>query len=308
MSARLTTLSVILCSAALLAGLSSPGAAQDRDGDGHVAMSAGGDDCDDGDASRFPGNAEVADRDSHDEDCDPTTFGFEDADGDGYPAAWACNVAWDNSAASVVRAGEALCGSDCNDRDPSIHPNQVDVCNNRDDNCIGGKDEHQPCDLLQRFQEDPDFTLESEEAARRRRRAMREQAGEAVRDAEREGRPVAQPRVDVPMQGGGDERACANAVQGKIAWNYDGTTRWADGNVERLCRGAETSTAPARCFQRAMHGELDKGDGSTRWRWQDALSLCGGTRDADATLRCFRQRVDRGASQQQAIEACSSQD
>src|SRR5206468_983594 len=81
----------------------------DMDGDGHTATSCGGDDCDDTDPHRFPGNTEVClttmvsvdggapvltrtDPASgldptHDEDCDPTTYangatGDGDHDGD----------------------------------------------------------------------------------------------------------------------------------------------------------------------------------------------------------------------------------
>lgn len=57
---------------------------QDRDGDGAVAIASGGDDCDDNDPRRFPGNAEVCDADGVDEDCDLTTGGQRDADRDGY--------------------------------------------------------------------------------------------------------------------------------------------------------------------------------------------------------------------------------
>jgi hypothetical protein len=58
-------------------------AAVDADGDGAKSLATGGDDCDDGDPNRFPGNAEVCDSDGHDEDCDFQTGGIRDADGDG---------------------------------------------------------------------------------------------------------------------------------------------------------------------------------------------------------------------------------
>ena len=107
---------------------------KDADGDGHDAIIHGGDDCDDNDANRFPGNVEVADPANHDEDCDPTTFGSRDQDGDGFIDALACNR---------MRNGELNCGRDCDDRKPWVHPNQMDVFNGEDDNCNGAIDEHQ---------------------------------------------------------------------------------------------------------------------------------------------------------------------
>ena len=65
----------------------------DMDGDGHLTIACGGDDCDDMDANRYPGNTEVCDPGSHDEDCDPETFGFVDADMDGVSIDTCCNVA-----------------------------------------------------------------------------------------------------------------------------------------------------------------------------------------------------------------------
>jgi hypothetical protein len=56
----------------------------DNDGDGASDMACGGDDCDDNDPNRFPGNVEVCDAANHDEDCDPNTIGSLDADGDGF--------------------------------------------------------------------------------------------------------------------------------------------------------------------------------------------------------------------------------
>jgi len=57
---------------------------EDPDGDGHDSIRTGGDDCDDNDANRYPGNSEICDDNGHDEDCDPTTVGSKDSDGDGY--------------------------------------------------------------------------------------------------------------------------------------------------------------------------------------------------------------------------------
>ena len=57
---------------------------RDEDGDGVVAVRDGGNDCDDHDAKRSPGNTEICDADGHDADCDVETGGARDADGDGY--------------------------------------------------------------------------------------------------------------------------------------------------------------------------------------------------------------------------------
>ena len=59
----------------------------DADGDGVDSIACGGTDCDDSDPYRYPGNYEICDSANHDEDCDPSTFGDLDADGDGYISA-----------------------------------------------------------------------------------------------------------------------------------------------------------------------------------------------------------------------------
>lgn len=55
----------------------------DADGDGRDSVGSGGDDCDDNNSGRFPGNTEVCDLHGVDEDCDFQTSGTRDADGDG---------------------------------------------------------------------------------------------------------------------------------------------------------------------------------------------------------------------------------
>jgi hypothetical protein len=96
---------------------------------------------------------------------------------------------------------------------------------------------------------------------------------------------------------------CADAVQGRIAWDYAGSTTWAPSNVADLCRGAETTREPAQCFNRVMHGGIDH-SGGTNWTWNEALSLCAGSQNADRTVACFQRGVAGGQTAQQAIDGC----
>lgn len=112
--------------------------APDADSDGFTdAACLGGDglplgrDCDDADGDRFPGNVELCDVD-HDEDCDPTTFGYRDSDGDGYP---------DNRCCNLDGAGGSICGDDCNDVRSTVHPGHPEVCDGDDNDCDGTTDE-----------------------------------------------------------------------------------------------------------------------------------------------------------------------
>jgi hypothetical protein len=135
---------------------------EDNDGDGHGRMPCG-DDCDDNDANRYPGNPEVCAFDAasmrhvdptHDEDCTATTFASAashdgDQDHDGHIDRVCCNV--DDS-------GGLHCGDDCADLGAvtsiapftmtvpaaSIHPAQPEVCNGVDDNCSDTIDESLP--------------------------------------------------------------------------------------------------------------------------------------------------------------------
>jgi hypothetical protein len=106
---------------------------EDLDGDGYEAVACGGDDCDDGDATRYPGATEICD--GNDEDCNDATFGFVDADMDGAGSAACCN-------------GTA-CGTDCDDANALVRPGVADGptmnCNTVDDDCDGIPDVGCPC-------------------------------------------------------------------------------------------------------------------------------------------------------------------
>lgn len=98
---------------------------------------------------------------------------------------------------------------------------------------------------------------------------------------------------------------CFEAVQGRIAWNQHGNTRWTQANIDRLCAGAEDSAEPARCFQQALKGAA-KLDSGRQWTWKDAVDLCQGTRNAAGTVSCFEETVRGSRSRQEAIEHCGA--
>ena len=64
-----------------------------------------------------------------------------------------------------------------------------------------------------------------------------------------DGRWSASQNPSAPMTASRD--TCAKALQGKIAWNYSGDTKWEPTKLEKLC-GDLTHAEPAICFGRVM--------------------------------------------------------
>jgi hypothetical protein len=110
------------------------------------------------------------------------------------------------------------------------------------------------------------------------------------------------------MHDGGDSRhegdVCYAAIQGRIAWDYEGNRYWQEANMAELCAGNENSVEPARCFQRVMHEGIDWG-GGTRWEWTNAIALCQGARRANRRIDCFVELVDEGYDWEPAIQECA---
>jgi hypothetical protein len=125
---------------------------RDQDGDGYgnatittqacsapVGYVAQAGDCDDANAARHPGAAELCD--GLDNDCNgqvdegvKTTY-YRDADSDGYGDATVTTQACAAPAGYVAQAG------DCNDGSFAIKPSATEVCDGVDNNCNGATDE-----------------------------------------------------------------------------------------------------------------------------------------------------------------------
>ena len=110
----------------------------DADGDGVAAEDAGGADCDDSRPGVWPGAAELCN--GLDDDCDgavdePGALDgepvFGDADGDGHGDPGVVLVA------CGVPPGYAEGAGDCDDADPLVHPDALEVCAGGDEDCDG---------------------------------------------------------------------------------------------------------------------------------------------------------------------------
>ncbi|MFH1468052.1 MAG: putative metal-binding motif-containing protein [Pseudomonadota bacterium] len=111
----------------------------DRDSDGYQDAAAGGDDCDDDNASIHPGAVETCN--GEDDDCDGTADDglllpwYADADADGYGDPDTLTLACTAPSGAVEDA------TDCDDSDARINPGADELCNGVDDDCDGATDE-----------------------------------------------------------------------------------------------------------------------------------------------------------------------
>jgi len=99
------------------------------------------------------------------------------------------------------------------------------------------------------------------------------------------------------------QNGCADSVQGRITWAGDKSPKWTAANLAALCKDAETSTEPGKCFKRVMSGSVNYG-GGTSWNPSNALDLCAGARDANARISCFEGKIAQGRGWDMAIGQC----
>lgn len=126
-------------------GYGDPGSAYDicDPPPGYVGNS---EDCDDKDATAFPGGKEVCD--GADNDCDGdtdeevTTTYYRDADGDGF------GLLDTSTEACSTPTGFAAVPGDCDDSDGTVSPNATELCDRSDNDCDGSIDEDDAVDAL----------------------------------------------------------------------------------------------------------------------------------------------------------------
>jgi MYXO-CTERM domain-containing protein len=95
------------------------------------------DDCDDGNANRYPGNTETA-GDNVDGDCNNRELCYTDADNDNARLTTTFQTTVGDTTCTAANEGQATDPIDCDDTDSAVNPTTTEVVgNNKDDDCNG---------------------------------------------------------------------------------------------------------------------------------------------------------------------------
>lgn len=112
--------------------------------------------------------------------------------------------------------------------------------------------------------------------------------------------PQVQPQHTTPSTA---SSACASSVQGTVPASPGGSKNWDALKLSQLCRNAERSLEPGRCYAALMRGNVSWG-ANTRWNPHNALQLCAGSLDSNRTISCFTDNLNSGRDWQKAIAVC----
>lgn len=77
-----------------------------------------------------------------------------------------------------------------------------------------------------------------------------------------------------PQNSSSLENQCAQMVQGKVAWNRAGATRWDETNIRNLCQGTTNPAATISCFTTEIN---------THNNWSRAIQSCKGNPNSAST-------------------------
>ena len=228
--------------------------------DGYVENA---DDCDDADIDRFPGNVEVCN--DLDDDCDHevdegasdfvSSYADEDDDGHGDAAA--------PMTACGVPEGYTLDANDCDDTNPNVHPDALEMCNGVDDDCDGEIDEGDATDAAVWYIDAdadgwgvPDSSITS----------CYQPAGYASADSDCDD-------GDARFHPGAAETDCTDPLD----YNCDGSTGYADvdGNGWAACAECDDTNASANPDQTEVcdgadndcDGTIDEADAADASVW-----------------------------------------
>ncbi|MSQ02715.1 MAG: hypothetical protein EXR71_12630, partial [Myxococcales bacterium] len=240
------------------------------------------DDCDDADRGRFPGNDETCN--GLDDDCDgdvdedavDAVLVYDDGDADGY--------------GDVARA-RLVCGmpegttadaTDCDDGNPFIHPDGVEMCNGVDDDCDAEIDEDDAADAAIWYLDGdadgwgvPDATLTS----------CDQPAGYVTTDTDCDD-------ADARFHPGAAETDCTDPLD----YNCDGSTGYADvdGDGWAACAECDDANASANPAQVEVcdgadndcDGTIDEGDAADASVWYADVDADGYGDRASSTPAC----------------------
>lgn len=133
------------------------------------------------------------------------------------------------------------------------------------------------------------------------------------------------------------EARCEQLVQGKVAWNRQGSRGWNAANLRVFCAGVGDYNARIRCFRNqisngvdwrqavpicklhtaatfspeakcfdAFQGRIawDRTNGNKKWHPANLRKLCAGVVHVDKRANCFRQMIRIGRGFQKAFRKC----